>query len=152
MEKKSILIVDDDRTILKSLREILEFEGYSVETVQTGQEAIEKSKTEFYNLALLDIKLPDMEGTKLLEAMHETSPRMVKIMVTGYPALQNAVESLNMGADAYLMKPVHPQRMLKVVEEKLKEQEEAKSMTEEKVAQWIETRVKKLESERYKKD
>lgn len=152
MEKKSILIVDDDRTILRSLREILEFEGYSVETVQTGQEAIEKSKTEFYNLALLDIKLPDMEGTKLLEAMHETSPRMVKIMVTGYPALQNAVEALNMGADAYLMKPVHPQRMLKVVEEKLKEQEEAKSMTEEKVAQWIETRVKKLESERYKKD
>jgi two-component system nitrogen regulation response regulator NtrX len=152
VEKKSILIVDDDRTILRSLREILEFEGYSVETVQTGQEAIEKSKTEFYNLALLDIKLPDMEGTKLLEAMHETSPRMVKIMVTGYPALQNAVESLNMGADAYLMKPVHPQRMLKVVEEKLKEQEEAKSMTEEKVAKWIETRVKKLESERCKED
>jgi two-component system nitrogen regulation response regulator NtrX len=152
VEKKSILIVDDDRTILRSLREILEFEGYSVETVQTGQEAIEKSKSEFYNLALLDIKLPDMEGTKLLEAMHETSPRMVKIMVTGYPALQNAVESLNMGADAYLMKPVHPQRMLKVVEEKLKEQEEAKSMTEEKVAKWIETRVKKLESERCKED
>ena len=152
MEKKSILIVDDDRTILKSLREILESEGYSVETVQTSQEAIEKTKTQFYNLALLDIKLPDMEGTKLLKAMHETSPKMVKIMVTGYPALQNAVESLNMGADAYLMKPVHPQEMLKVVEEKLKEQEEAKSMTEEKVARWIETRVKKLESERYKKD
>ena len=152
MEKKSILIVDDDRTILKSLREILESEGYSVETVQTSQEAIEKTKTQFYNLALLDIKLPDMEGTKLLKAMHETSPKMVKIMVTGYPALQNAVESLNMGADAYLMKPVHPQEMLKVVEEKLKEQEEAKSITEEKVARWIETRVKKLESERYKKD
>jgi len=152
VEKKSILIVDDDRTILKSLREILESEGYSVETVQTSQEAIEKTKTQFYNLALLDIKLPDMEGTKLLKAMHETSPKMVKIMVTGYPALQNAVESLNMGADAYLMKPVHPQEMLKVVEEKLKEQEEAKSMTEEKVARWIETRVKKLESERYKKD
>jgi len=152
VEKKSILIVDDDRTILKSLREILESEGYSVETVQTSQEAIEKTKTQFYNLALLDIKLPDMEGTKLLKAIHETSPKMVKIMVTGYPALQNAVESLNMGADAYLMKPVHPQEMLKVVEEKLKEQEEAKSMTEEKVARWIETRVKKLESERYKKD
>ena len=152
MEKKSILIVDDDRTILKSLREILESEGYSVEAVQTGQEAIEKTKTQFYNLALLDIKLPDMEGTKLLKAMHETSPKMVKIMVTGYPALQNAVESLNKGADAYLMKPVHPQEMLKVVEEKLKEQEEAKSITEEKVARWIETRVKKLESERYKKD
>ncbi|NIM45791.1 MAG: response regulator [Nitrososphaeria archaeon] len=152
MDNKSILIVDDDRTILESLREILEFEGYNVETVQTGQEAIEKSKTRFFNLALLDIKLPDMEGTKLLKAMHETSPKMVKIMVTGYPALENAVESLNMGADAYLMKPVDPKEMLGVVQGKLKEQEEAKSMTEEKVAQWIETRVKKLESEGYKKD
>jgi two-component system response regulator HydG len=150
VEKKSILIVDDDRTILKSLREILESEGYSVETVETAQEAIERSKTEFYNLALLDIKLPDMEGTKLLKAMHETSPKMVKIMVTGYPALENAVESLNMGADAYLMKPVDPKEMLEVVEEKLKEQEEAKIMSEEKVAQWIETRVKKLESEHCK--
>jgi len=152
VEKKSILIVDDDRTILKSLREILESEGYSVETVETGKEAIEKTKTQFYNLALLDIKLPDIEGTKLLKAMCETSPKMVKIMVTGYPALENAVEALNMGADAYLMKPVTPEKMLKVVEKKLKEQEEAKSMTEEKVAQWIETRVKKLESEHCKKD
>lgn len=69
MEKKSILVVDDDKTILKSLKTLLELEGYSVDTVETGQEAIEKSKTEFYNLALLDIKLQDMEGTELLATM-----------------------------------------------------------------------------------
>ncbi|HDJ05117.1 MAG TPA: response regulator, partial [Candidatus Bathyarchaeota archaeon] len=103
MGKKSILIVDDDRAILSSLEKILQLEGYSVDTAETGREAIEKAKNRFYNLMLLDIKLPDMEGTELLRAVDETEPKMVKIMVTGYPTLENAVKSLNLGADAYLM-------------------------------------------------
>jgi len=144
-EKKSILIVDDDKAILKSLKDILESEGYIVDTAETGREAIEKSEARFYNVALLDIKLPDMEGTKLLTKMHRTTPRMMKIMVTGHASLENAMESLNLGADAYIMKPVNPENLLKVVEEKLKEQEEAEKMTQEKVTEWIETRVKKLE-------
>jgi len=86
-----------------------------------------------------------MEGTKLLTKMHRATPRMMKIMVTGHASLENAVEALNLGADAYIMKPVNPENLLKVVEEKLKEQEEAEKMTQEKVTEWIETRVKKLE-------
>jgi len=147
-EKKSILIVDDDKAILKSLKDILQPKGYIVDTAETGRGAIEKSEAQFYNLALLDIKLPDMEGTKLLTKMHRTTPRMMKIMVTGHASLENAVESLNLGADAYIMKPVNPENLLKVVEEKLKEQEEAEKMTQEKVTEWIETRVKKLEQKR----
>lgn len=143
---KSILVVDDDETILRSLRDVLRSEGYLVDTAINGKEAIEKSEVEFYNLALLDIKLPDMEGTELLVKMHESLPKMMKIMVTGYPELENAVESLNKGADAYLMKPVSPQNLLKVVEGKLTEQEEAGKMSQEKVKKWIETRVKKLKS------
>jgi len=147
-EKKHILVVDDDETILKTFKEILESEGYIVDTAKTGREAIEKSKDHFYNLALLDIRLPDMEGTKLLTKMHRNSPKMMKIMVTGYPSLENAVEALNLGADAYVMKPVEPEELLKVVEEKLKEQENAENMTEEKVAEWIKTRIQKLEREK----
>jgi len=147
-EKKSILIVDDDKAILKSLKGILKSEGYSVDTAENGRGAIEKSEIQFFNLALLDIKLPDMEGTKLLTKMHRTTPRMMKIMVTGHASLENAVESLNLGADAYIMKPVNPENLLKAVEEKLEEQEEAEMMTEEKVTEWIETRVKKLEHKR----
>jgi len=143
-EKRGILIVDDDRTVLKSLKKILELEGYDVDTAETGREAIEKSKAQFYNLALLDINLPDMEGTKLLKMMHETLPKMVKIIVTGYPALENAVKALNMGADAYIMKPIDHPRMLKFVKKKLKEQEEADKFGQEKVKDWIETRVRKL--------
>ena len=146
-KKKSILIVDDDEATVTSFKAILQAEGYSVDTAKTGREAIEKSKTKFYNLALLDIRLPDFEGTKLLTQMHGTMPKMMKIMVTGYPSLENAVEAVNLGADAYVMKPVKPDELLKVMEKKLKEQEEAEKMGEEKVADWIKTRIRKLESE-----
>lgn len=151
MKNKRILIVDDDKAILKSLKDILQSEGYGVDTAETGRGAIEKSEAQFYNLALLDIKLLDMEGTKLLTKMHSDTPRMMKIMITGYPSLENAVEALNLGADAYIMKPVSPEKLLEVVEDKLKEQEEAERMSEEKVAEWIESRVQKLERERHVK-
>ncbi|MBS7645171.1 MAG: response regulator [Candidatus Bathyarchaeia archaeon] len=143
-EVKTILIVDDDKAILRSLKAILEMKGYEVETAETGKEAIEKSRKKIYNLAILDIKLPDMEGTELLVKMHETMPKMMKIMLTGYPSLENAVKSLNLGADAFLMKPVNPKELLKVVEEKLREQTEMEMLSEDKVKQWMETRLKKL--------
>jgi len=138
------LIVDDDEAILRNLEKILRLEGYETDIARTGFEAIEKTKTNFYNLALLDIKLPDMEGTELLKRMHETFPKMVKIMVTGYPDLENAIASLNSGADAYLIKPVSVQRLLDVVKQKLAEQKNVEEMTEEKVKECIETRVRKL--------
>ena len=144
MEKKSILIVDDDKAILKSLKEILELEGYSVDTAETGQEATKASKEKYFNLALLDIKLPDMEGTELLSKLYESEPRIMKIMLTGYPSLTNAIDSLNLRADAYLTKPVAQKELLKVIKEKLKEQEEAEKMSEEKVTEWIKIRVQKL--------
>ena len=72
---------------------------------------------------------------------------MMKIMVTGHANLENAVKALNLGADAYIVKPVNPQKLLKVVEEKLEEQEEAEKMTQEKVTEWIKTRVRKLEKQ-----
>ncbi|MGQ9460368.1 MAG: response regulator [Candidatus Bathyarchaeaceae archaeon] len=144
MKKASILIVDDDEGILETMSAILEEKGYYTDTAKTGREAIEKSKTNFYNLALLDIKLPDIEGTKLLTEMKETSPKMVQIMITGYASLENAVEALNLGADAYIMKPVDPEKLLKVINEKLKKQREAEKISEKKIAEWIETRARKL--------
>jgi DNA-binding NtrC family response regulator len=146
MKKASILIVDDNEGILETLSAILEEKGYRTDTAKTGMEAIEKSKTNFYNVALLDIRLPDIEGTELLTKIEETSPRMVKIMVTGYATLENAVKALNLGADAYIMKPVDPENLLKIINEKLKTQREAEKMSQEKVTEWIETRARKLRS------
>ena len=147
MKKASILIVDDDRTILQTLNAILESKRYTTDTAVTGREAIEKSKSKFFNLTLLDIKLPDMEGTELLITMHGNLPKMVKIMITGYPSLKNSVEALNQGANAYIMKPFKPEKLLALIEEKLEEQSQAEKMTEGKVTEWIKTRARKIEDE-----
>ena len=145
--KPRILIVEDDDNIRETLSRILEQEGYEVDAAKNGQEAIQKSKAKFFNLALLDIKLPDMEGTKLLTTINETLPKMIKIMLTGYPALENAVEALNQGADAYIIKPVKPEKLLALIKEKLEEQSQAEKMTENKVTDWIKTRARKLEDQ-----
>jgi DNA-binding NtrC family response regulator len=139
--------VEDDANIRETIETILQQKGYNTDTAKNGQEAIQKSKAKFFNLALLDIKLPDMEGTKLLTTLHEDLPKMVKIMVTGYPSLENAVEALNLGADAYVIKPVKPEKLLALIEEKLEKQSQAEKMTEGKVTEWIETRVRKIELE-----
>jgi len=146
-DKPSVLIVEDDTNIRETLSTILQQKGYDTDTAKNGQEAIQKSKAKFFNLALLDIKLPDTEGTKLLTTMPKNVPKMVKIMITGYPSLENAVEALNQGADAYVIKPFKPQSLLALIEEKLEEQSQAENMTEEKVTEWIKTRARKIEDE-----
>jgi len=129
------LVVDDDETVLESLKRILESEGYSVDTAEKGRQALARFESEFYDLVLLDIKLPDIEGTKLLEALHARFPDTVKIMVTGYPTLTNAVESLNSGADAYLMKPVNPRGLLKVVKARLGQRGKSQNSGHERMKQ-----------------
>jgi DNA-binding NtrC family response regulator len=143
--KKNLLVVDDDEGVLKSIREYLTLKGYDVDTAMTGKEAIEKSKDRFYNLAVLDIKLPDIEGTELLIKLHETEPRMIKIMLTGYPSMNNAIDSLNMKADAYLIKPLEMQSLLKVIEQKLKEQEKEAEIDKDKMKRYIESRDKEFD-------
>jgi DNA-binding NtrC family response regulator len=145
--KTSILIVEDDANIRETISTILQQAGYSTDTAENGREAIKKTKTKYFNLALLDIKLPDMEGTKLLTLMHENLPKMMKIMVTGYPSLENAIEALNLGADAYVMKPIKPEKLIALIKEKLEEQSQAEKMTDGKVTKWIENRVRKIEFE-----
>ena len=146
-ERARILVVDDDEGIRKVLKAILEEEGYVVDTAENGKEAIRKSNATFYNLALIDIRLPDMEGTKLLNAIKETTPKMVKIIITGYPSLQNAIEAVNKGADSYILKPFDMVNVLNKIREHLKKQEEARTYSQEKVTEFIETRVKELEEE-----
>lgn len=144
-ETARILVVDDDKSVRKVLTTILEDEGYSVESVGTAKKAIERTRRRFYNLALIDIRLPDMEGIELLTKMKDTKPKMRKIIITGYPTLQNAVEAVNRGADAYILKPFNMENVLKTIEEELRKQQEEKKYSQEKVAEFIETRVKELE-------
>ena len=145
--KARILIVDDDESIRKVLTEILTEKGYHVEAVENGRKAILRTKHRFYNLALIDIRLPDIQGVELITKMHDTSPKMVKVIITGYPTLQNAIDALNRGADAYLIKPLDIEKTLKIIEKHLQKQKEMQKMTEKQLVEFIETRAKMLEQE-----
>ena len=141
-----LLIVDDDEAICKTLSAILKSEGYLTTTATTAIEAIEKTKNNFFNVALLDIKLPDMEGTKLLAQLQATTPETIKIMITGYPSLKNAIEALNLGADSYIMKPIDPAELLETIKNKLETQQQGEKVTKEKLIKWVQMQTRKRQS------
>jgi two-component system response regulator HydG len=143
-KKARIIVVDDDSNICSTMSLYLRLKGYDVDIANTGKEAVEKSQTGIYDVALLDIRLPDIEGTKLLAALRQTTPKMIKIMVTGFPTLDNAVQSLKLGADDYVMKPVDPEELVQMIQKKLDERKETQVMTEDKIRGFIETRTTKL--------
>lgn len=143
-----ILIVDDDASLRKVLKAILKEEGYIVNVAKSGEEAIKKSNASQYNLIFIDIRLPDMDGTKLLTQLKETAPKMVKIVITGFPSLENAIQAVNQRADAYILKPFNVEKILKTVKEHLKKQQENEKFNEEKVAKFIEGRAKRWQQER----
>jgi DNA-binding response OmpR family regulator len=122
--KKTILVVDDDKSILRTFTRILQKSGYEIDVAETGREAMDKAENQHYDLALVDIRLPDMDGTDLLAKLKRQLQNTVKIMITGFPSLETGVKALDEGADAYLVKPVKPQELLLLLEEKLKNREE----------------------------
>jgi DNA-binding NtrC family response regulator len=141
MDTKFILIVDDDKTILEGFKVLLETKKYKISTAEDGRKALEKVRNNFYNLVLLDIKLPDMEGTDLLLEFRQLNPKMKTIIVTGYSTRENAINSLNLGADGYLEKPVTPGKLLEIVADKLSEQETENMLYEDTVNELLRSRT-----------
>ena len=84
-DRKRVLVIDDDKSILSSTTKVLEKNGFYADTAETGREAIEKSKARHYDVVLIDLKLPDMDGIEVLSKANFKNT--VKIMLTGYPSL-----------------------------------------------------------------
>ena len=147
-ESSRILVIDDEESIRMTVSMTLRHAGYLVDTAENGKQAVEKAQANFYNLALIDIRLPDMEGTELLTTLTETTPKMAKIILTGYPTLENAVKAINKGVDAYLIKPVNSDAMLELIKEHLDKQKQEKEYGQQRLAQFVETRLKELETEK----
>jgi two-component system NtrC family response regulator len=101
----SILVVDDEKEIRAMLSTILKENGYIVETVENGKQALKASEKGCFDAALLDIELPDIKGTELLQSLKKTQPKMVNIIMTGHPSIENAVKAVNNKADGYVLKP-----------------------------------------------
>jgi DNA-binding NtrC family response regulator len=139
-----ILIVDDDPGILSTLREIIELNGFTAQTSADAADAIKKIKETPFLIALLDIRLPDMEGTSLLREIRKIRPATKCIMVTGFATLDNAIASLNSGAAGYVMKPVNPGDLVTTIREKIREIEAENEITEEKVTEWASDQLLRL--------
>src|SRR5450756_107702 len=117
-EKKRILVVDDDVGILRVFKAILEKEGYIVETAETGKDALEKIKKEKFSVYLVDVRLPDMDGTDLLLKMANDF-ETIKIIVTGFSTEEVGKKAADYGADDFLVKPVKPEELIATVRERL---------------------------------
>lgn len=121
-DKESILVVDDDLGFLEVIGRILHIKGYEVKTAPSAGEAISASKERFYNAAILDISLPDADGIELLSTLLDMHPDIIAVMLTGYSSVQNAMQSVNRGAFAYLEKPLSPENLLSVLGRGLEKQ------------------------------
>jgi len=117
-DKKRILVVDDDVGILRVFKNILEKEGYVVEIAETGKDALEKIKNEKFDVCLVDVRLPDMDGTDLLLNMTNDS-RTIKIIITGFSTDEVGKKAADYGADDFLVKPVKPEELIATVKERL---------------------------------
>ena len=99
-------------------------EGYEAEVVETGEDAIDMAQDRFFNVNLIDLKLPDISGIEVLKTFRKKYPSRMNIIITGFATLQNSVEALNLGANAYIMKPIDPKKLDGVIKECLKRQHE----------------------------
>ena len=106
MEAPRVLVVDDERSILQLLHEALTHWGYHVTTASTGREALEALRTGVFQVAMTDIRMPDMSGLDLLREIKKADESIEVVIMTGYPAISSAVEALKEGAYDYLSKPL----------------------------------------------
>jgi DNA-binding NtrC family response regulator len=109
------IIVDDDQEVRKTLASILENVGFSVESAENGKQAICMCETTPFDFALIDIELPDIKGTELLQILKKKQPKMVTIIITGHPTIENAARSVNEKANGYLMKPFNVPELLEMM-------------------------------------
>ena len=121
-EKASILIVDDNESIRRTMSMILEKKCNTIDTAKTGEEAIEKAQERYFNIAILDIKLPDIEGVELIKPLKKVNPDIEIIVATGYASLETSMKALNEGAAYYIIKPINMDEMLLTIDRSLEKQ------------------------------
>ena len=113
--RDKILIADDEEPILFGLTELLKEEGYQVSAARNGKEALDKLKTDDFDLLLADLKMPKLDGLQILEAIKQENILTEVIIITGKGSIDTAVEAMKAGAYDYLTKPVEPDRLRTII-------------------------------------
>ena len=111
MSQESILVVDDEEVMRDVLGSLLTQAGYQVSLAPNGPEGLELARKGGYAAALVDMMLPEMDGMTVLEELKRIDPAIHAIMLTGYPTMETARESLNLGADEYCVKPIDKEEL-----------------------------------------
>ena len=115
MEKKGkILVLDDDPVVTLSCKRILGAEGYNIITTSRGEDAIKKVSNEEFDLLISDVRLPDINGITVLRETKIVQPKLDVVIITGYPTLEDAKESVKLGAFEFIEKPFTPEFMLNI--------------------------------------
>lgn len=106
--KRRILIVDDERTVAQGIALALAGDGVEIETVLSGEDALIRTSATNYDLIICDLMMPGLSGLDLLKSLRDFRPHTPVLMITGYPTVKTAEESVRMGAVAYITKPFTP--------------------------------------------
>jgi DNA-binding response OmpR family regulator len=121
---KSALIVDDDLTVLRNFSRLLREEGFEVRAVETGREAVAIERS--FDVVLIDFRLPDMDGDAVLRQMSDRTKNSVIIMITGFQILDMHCTMEDLCIDAFVMKPIDSEELLRLIDGKLKAKTGAK--------------------------
>jgi DNA-binding NtrC family response regulator len=113
-KKASVLIVDDELIVRESLRDWLK-DSYHVATAETGDEAIELIKKHDFDILILDVRLTGKSGLQVLKEVKEIKPQIKSIVITAYPSVELAVEAMKEGAVDYIIKPVSPDQLERLI-------------------------------------
>src|SRR5690348_7659976 len=106
--ERRILIVDDETVVRDSLSRLFEDEGYTVRSAASAKEALDGLEPGAYDLALLDIRMPGMDGMQLQDKLRQVDSELMVVIMTGYASVETAVQALKLGAWDYVVKPIDP--------------------------------------------
>ena len=112
MSEGKVLVIDDDVVVRGVLTDILQDEGYRVRMAASGQEGLACMKGDMFDVALVDIMLPDSNGLEVLRNLREMDEDLKAVIITGYPSLESATQAVRLGAFDYIMKPLENERVL----------------------------------------
>jgi DNA-binding NtrC family response regulator len=124
--KKKVLLVEDEAVLRESVRDWLVEDGYDVECVETGEEALEKIKGEEFGVVVLDLRLPDIDGLQVFEHAKELKPETKGVIITAYPSKESREKARKLGLLDYLAKPFKVEDLEKLITQALGEAEEKK--------------------------
>lgn len=119
-QRAKVLVIDDDLSVRNTFCRVLERAGYEADAAEDGKEALEKIAQKRYDVVLVDLVLPDMEGTEVVAKAKDELKETLKIILTGYPSVETRAEAMEQRIDGYLTKPVKPDELLTIIVRKLK--------------------------------